>query len=140
MALVRSGALAGYEKQVRLLGGNPVELLAQAGLSPAQLRNPNTYISYRRMAELLEVTAVVCQEACFGLLLARQQNASILGDLNMTVFRQPTLADALETVSRYLYLHARGAHGKAYDRGAPPDPGNPSRQPRYRLECPTTAW
>lgn len=110
MSLVRSGALAGYEKQVRRLGGNPVELLAQVGLSAAQLRNPNTYISYSRMAELLEVTAGACDEACFGLLLARQQNSSILGDLNMTVFRQPTLADAVETVGQYLYLHARGAH------------------------------
>lgn len=110
MALVRSGALAGYEKQVRRLGGNPVALLAQAGLTPAQLRNPNTYISYSRMAELLELTAIDRSEACFGLLLARQQNSSILGDLNMTVFRQPTLAEAVHTVGQYLYLHARGAH------------------------------
>lgn len=117
MSLVRSGALAGYEKQVRQLGGNPMELLAQVGLSAAQLRNPNVYISYSRMAELLEVTAGACNEACFGLLLARQQNASILGDLNMTVFRQPTLADALDTVGQYLYLHARGAHLHQDDRG-----------------------
>jgi len=110
MSLVRSGAVEGYGKEVLRLGGNPVQLLAQVGLSPAQLRNPNTYISYSKMTELLEVTALACDEPCFGLLLAQNQNSSILGDLNMTVFRQPTIADALDTVSRYLYLHARGAH------------------------------
>jgi AraC-like DNA-binding protein len=110
MSLVRSGALEGYERQVKRLGGNPVELLTQVGLSPVQLRNPNTYISYSKMTELLELTADSCEEPCFGLLLAQQQNSSILGDLNMSVFRQPTVADALGTVKRYLYLHARGAH------------------------------
>ncbi len=35
MSLVRSGAVGGYEKLVKRLGRNPVELMAQVGLSPA---------------------------------------------------------------------------------------------------------
>ena len=109
MSLVRSGALEGYEKQVKRLGGNPGHLLSQVGLSPALLRNPNTYISYSKMIELLEVSARACAEPCLGLLMSQQQTSAILGDLNMTVFRQPTVGDAMATVSRHLYLHARGA-------------------------------
>lgn len=110
MFLVRSGAIDGYEKLTRRLDRNPVELLAAVGLVSAQLRNPNNYISYSKMAELLEVTADVCDEPFFGLLLAQDQNSSILGDLTMSAFRQPTLQDAMENVSQFLYLHARGAH------------------------------
>ena len=45
MFLVRSGAISGYEKVAASFGLNPVELLESVGLSPAQLRNPNTYVS-----------------------------------------------------------------------------------------------
>lgn len=110
MFLVRSGALEGYEKLVRQLGKNPIDLLDAAGLTSAQLRNPNNYISYSRMAELLEITAGACDEAFFGLLLSQYQSSSILGDMTMSAFRQPTLQDTLENVGQYLYLHAKGAH------------------------------
>ncbi|TDG15356.1 AraC family transcriptional regulator [Seongchinamella unica] len=108
MFLVRSGALSGYEKLVKRLGGNPIELLAEVGLSSAQLRNPNTYISYSKMAELLQLSAGRLEEDCFGLLMSQYQNSSVLGDLNITVFQQPTVREAIDAVNRNLYLHARG--------------------------------
>lgn len=108
MFLVRSGAIGGYETLVKRLGGNPNVLLAEAGLSSAQLRNPNHYISYSKMAELLELSAREFREPCFGLLMSQYQNSSVLGDLNMTVFQQSTVRDAFDAASRNLYLHARG--------------------------------
>lgn len=110
MFLVRSGAIDGYEKLVKKLGGNPIALLNQVGLTSAQLRNPNNYISYSKMADVLEITAETCDEPYFGLLLAQHQNSSILGDMTISTFQQPTLREALENVGQYLYLHARGAH------------------------------
>lgn len=109
MFLVRSGAIDGYEKLVKRLGANPKALLAEAGLSSAQLRNPNNYISYSRMAELLELSSRQLGEDYFGLLMSQHQNSSVLGDLNMAVFRQPTVREAIEEANRNLYLHARGA-------------------------------
>jgi AraC-like DNA-binding protein len=110
MFLVRSGAISGYEKVAASFGLNPVDLLSRVGLTPAQLRNPNTYISYRAMINLMALTGEASGDPYFGFLLSRKQNSSILGDMIMSVFRQPTLAAALEAVSKYLYLHARGAH------------------------------
>ena len=40
MFLIRIGAIDGYERLVTDLGGNPVQLLAEVGFSPAQLRDP----------------------------------------------------------------------------------------------------
>ncbi len=110
MFLVRSGAISGYEKLATSFGLNPVELLSRAGLSPAQLRNPNTYISYRAMINLMELSGEASGDPYFGFLLSRRQNSSILGDMIVSVFRQPTLQHALDAVSQYLYLHARGAY------------------------------
>lgn len=110
MFLVRSGSIDGYEKLTRKLGGNPIELLDAVGLTSAQLRNPNNYISYSKMAELMEISADACDEVFFGLLQSQYQSTSILGDMTMSAFRQPTLQDALDNVGRYLYLHAKGAH------------------------------
>ena len=109
MFLIRIGAIDGYQRLVTDLGGNPVQLLAEVGFSPAQLRNPNTYVSYTRLAVLLELTAEACSEPMFGLLLARDQSSSVLGDIAMTILQQPTVREALESIDRYLYLHARGA-------------------------------
>lgn len=110
MSLVRSGAIEGYEKLTKLLGGNPVVLLAHVDLTPAQLHNSNNYISYRKMAELLEITSESCNAPLFGLLLAQRQTSSILGDMTMSAFQQPSLQIAIDNLRRYLYLHARGAH------------------------------
>ena len=117
MFLVRSGAIGGYEKLVKRLGGNPNALLATAGLSSVQLRNPNNYISYSKMAELLELSAREFDEPCFGLLMAQYQNSSVLGDLNMAAFQQATVGDAFDAASRNLYLHARGVRLRVETRG-----------------------
>lgn len=110
MFLVRSGAIEGYEKLVGDLGYNPIQLMAESGLSQSQFRNPNTYISYSRLAELLEITAAFCNEPLFGLLLARRQTSSVLGDLSVILSQQPTVRDALTSIDRNLYLHAGGVH------------------------------
>ena len=67
-----------------------VELLGEVGFSPAQLRNPNTYVSYSKLAELLEISAAACGEPMFGLMLSRDQTSTVLGDIAMTLFQQPT--------------------------------------------------
>lgn len=110
MFLVRSGAIEGYNRLVRALGQNPVRLLSAAGLGESLLRNPNTYLSYSKVAELLELTAVACKEPVFGLRLSRTQTSTVLGDIGMTISQQPTVRDALASINKYLYLHARGVH------------------------------
>ena len=117
MFLVRSGAIEGYQKLVSELGGNPVQLIKAAGLGPGQFRDSNTYISYSKMAELLEISATACEQALFGLLLAQRQTSNVLGDLPLLLSREDTVADSLASVNRYLYLHARGVQLQQRLRG-----------------------
>jgi len=99
------------------LGGNPVKLMREAGLGQPQFRNPNTYISYSKLAELLEITALACDCPLFGLLLARRQTSAVLGDLPLILSQRGTVGDALENIDQFLYLHARGAQLKQRYRG-----------------------
>lgn len=117
MFLVRSGAIDGYASLVTELGENPVRLLAAAGLSAASLRNPNTYMPYGKMAELLELTATACGEPLFGLRLAWTQTSTVLGDIGVSIAQQPTVGDAFASINKYLYLHARGVHVAQQPRG-----------------------
>jgi AraC-like DNA-binding protein len=110
MFLVRSGAIEGYNRLVSALGQNPIRLLSAAGLGESLLRNPNTYLSYSKLAELLELTAVACNEPLFGLRLARTQTSTVLGDIGVTISQQPTARDVFASINKYLYLHARGVH------------------------------
>ena len=107
--MVRSGAAVQFEEFVRELGYNPVTLIRDAGLFQAQFRDPNTYIAYGRLARLLENASQVCAQPLFGLMLAQRQSLSALGELPMLVARTETVADAIDKVNQYLYLHAAGA-------------------------------
>lgn len=117
MYLVRSGAVAQFEQLVLELGENPIEMIHQAGLRQAQFRDPNTYIAYPRLAELLEIAAQRCQHPLFGLMLAQRQTLHVLGDLPMLVSRAATVADALARVNDYLYLHASGVSLQLQSQG-----------------------
>lgn len=118
MYLVRSGAIAGFEKLLRHFGINAFELIQSAGLSSAQFRNPNHYISYRKMAELLERCSARCGAPFFGFMLAEMDNPSILGDLPMTISQEPTVGGALTQLNNYIYLVAGGVNitQKAQDK------------------------
>lgn len=109
MSLARIGSIEGFEQLVSSLGGNPLTLMSAVGLRQSQFRDPNTYVSYGRLARLLELAATRLNEPLFGLLLADRQSTGVLGDISLTLAQQPTLGDALKTIDRYLYLHARGA-------------------------------
>jgi AraC-like DNA-binding protein len=110
MYLVRSGAIAGFEKLAHSLGANPIQLIRDTGLSESQFRNPNSYISYIKMAELLERCASKCNRPLFGLLLSELDNSAVLGDLPITVAQESTVGKALIELDRYIYLFANGVH------------------------------
>lgn len=108
MFLVRSSAIEGFEALVAELGANPVKLLTQVGLTPSRLQDPNHFIGFKQLVELLELTSDACREPLFGLLLSRRHTSSILGDLAVYLFHQPTVSDAIRGINRHLYLHVRG--------------------------------
>ena len=117
MFLVRTGAIEGYEKLVSQLGQNPAQILRKAGFSPAQLHQPNTYVSYAKLATLLDSSAMLCNEPLFGLRLAAEQNLMVVGELALSVTRQPSIAAALAYYDAHAHLHARGVSLQQHARG-----------------------
>jgi len=117
MLLVRSGALDGYAAMTRAAGGNPVTLIDAVGLDESQFRDPNAYISYRKMALLLELTARACRLPLFGLQLASMQGTSVLGDLLLVLAQPRTVGEALERINQHLYLHANGVRVERHEQG-----------------------
>jgi AraC-like DNA-binding protein len=117
MFLLRSGAIEGYSTLVSQLGHNPINLLRDAGMVVAQLRQPNSYLSYEKTADLLDETARQCQEPLFGLRLASRQNLLAIGEVALSGSRQPTVGEALSFARQYLYLHASGLHLEQNKRG-----------------------
>ena len=115
MLMVRSGALDGYAALTRGLGGNPVALIDAAGLDESQFRDPNAYISYRKMALLLELTARACRQPLFGLHLAYRQGVSVLGDLMLVLSQPRTVEDVIGRINHHLYLHANGVRVERRD-------------------------
>lgn len=117
MFLLRSGSIEGYGSLVSQLGRNPVKLLSDAGLVVAQLRQPNSYLPYEKTADLLDQTALHCQEPLFGLRLASRQKLLALGEVALSGSRQATVGEALSFARQYLYLHASGLHLEQTRRG-----------------------
>lgn len=108
--LVRSGALEGYEQLVSDLGENPYLLLKCVGLSACQLQSTDTYLAYEKVAELLEMTAVMCECPLFGLQLSAYQNNLTLGDLGLITTQQATVGEAIEQTIEHIRLHANGVN------------------------------
>ena len=108
MHLSRSGGIEGYEAAVLRAGGNPQSLLEQVGLSGAQLRQPDTLISYEKMADLLDLTAAACNSPFFSLELAAGQGGLVIGELAITSGQQKSFEDSLHHINRYFHLHATG--------------------------------
>lgn len=117
MYRARMGGIDGLEQLVRELGENPNVLMAQLGLTPAHFRDPDQYIDYPRMAELLHVCSTACNEPRFGLLLGQRQRTEVLGFLPLLATRATSVGDALSAADRYLYLHASGARVTPVIRG-----------------------
>ncbi|WGL17636.1 helix-turn-helix domain-containing protein [Microbulbifer bruguierae] len=117
MFLIRSGAIEGYELLVTQYGQNPAVLLQKFGFSSAQLRDPNTYVSYSRLADLLDATALACGDPLFCLNLAADQSVLALGEIALSIRQQQTLADALTYSNQHISLHAYGVHVQQNPRG-----------------------
>ncbi len=105
---VRSGSLDGYTQLVVKKGGNPFVLLEKMGINHESLFNPDTMISYRRVADLLELTAKELNSPTFGFELGLEQGLSTLGLLGAHVAKQDSLASVFEVARKYTFMHAQG--------------------------------
>lgn len=107
MSVVRSAGLRGFRATVAELGGRAEDYARAAGLPVAALDVDDLLVSDRVLAAVLEVAAEGLGCPDLGLRVAARQDFGMLGPLALAIQNSPTVADALECTSRYLFVHAR---------------------------------
>lgn len=79
--IIRAGSLWGWRQLIGSLGHDPEPLLTEAGLTDADLDNPDRFVSRPAVMELLELSATRLGCPDLGLRLAAMQDVYILGAL-----------------------------------------------------------
>src|SRR6516165_9620327 len=106
--LVRSATLSGYVKVAQSVGLDPYRVVADHGLPPACLTDPELRIPMTSVARLLENSAARSGRPDFALMLAERRSLSNIGVLALLVREQPTTRKALEALAKYMHLHSDG--------------------------------
>lgn len=104
MALVSSYVLMGYDSLVKVLGGNPHQLLAAVDIPLSMSQRNDMSMSYVRYAELLEKTAQQLNQPYFGFLLSQQQTLDVLGVLPLVAAQYQTVGEAVEQTAKAIAM------------------------------------
>jgi AraC-like DNA-binding protein len=107
VSLVRSAGLQKFRQTVEGLGGDADAFARQAGLPGGALDADDLLVEDAALAAVLEIAASALRCPDLGLRVASAQELSMLGPLAVAIQHSPSVADALECTSRYLFVHAR---------------------------------
>jgi AraC-like DNA-binding protein len=106
-ATVRAGVLRNFTDLVASLGGDPPALLRQSRIEPAVLDDPNAFIPYAAIAELLERTSVELECPDFGMRLASVQDGTkVMGPLEVAMRNSPTLGEAFRYCTEHIEAYS----------------------------------
>ena len=106
--MVRASGLRGYVALMRELGCDPAPLLRRHRISRETLDDDEALIPMRAAARLLEASADAARCPDFGLRLSDLQDISVLGPVAIAIRNEPTVVSALDTASRYMFVHSPG--------------------------------
>ncbi len=105
-ALIQSTALLGYSELVRQLGHDPEAILKRFHIAPDLPGREDGALPLRKLIYLLQSSAEEFDCPDFGLRLAAQQGIEVLGPVGLIVRHCDNLGEAMEAISRYLYVHS----------------------------------
>ena len=105
-SVIRSAGLRGFRQVVAGLGGAPDSCARRAGLDPAALDEDDLLVRGVEVATALEIAATELDCPDLGLRISAYQDLSMLGLLSLAIANSPTVADAMDCTSRYLFVHA----------------------------------
>src|SRR4051794_16403041 len=104
-AMVRVQALRGYRQLVGEFGGDSGGLLRAAKMRSPAFDQPDSFISFDRVVQLLERSARELGCPDFGLRLAARQDIGILGPLAVAMRSSTTVGEAMLCASKYIYAY-----------------------------------
>ncbi|SPF07343.1 Virulence-regulating protein VirS [Streptomyces sp. MA5143a] len=107
VSLVRSAGLQQFRHCVEELGGDAEAYARRAGLPVEALDTDELLVEDQALALVLEHAAVDLDCPDLGMRVGEAQDFRMLGPLSVAIQHSPSVADALECTSRYLFVHAR---------------------------------
>ncbi len=106
--LIQATALLGYNELVQQLGYDPAQLLRQFHLAADLPGREDGALPLRTLIHLLQASAEEFACPDFGLRLAEHQGIEILGPVALIARYCDSVGEAIEAISRYLYVHSPG--------------------------------
>ncbi|MEU6591699.1 AraC family transcriptional regulator [Streptomyces sp. NPDC046881] len=104
---MRSAGLQKFRQTVEVLGGDAVAYARRAGLPVEALDTDELLVESSALAAVLEIAAADLDCPDLGLRVGEAQDFRMLGPLSVAMQHSPSVAEALECTSRYLFVHAR---------------------------------
>jgi AraC-like DNA-binding protein len=108
--MISLAAATGLIEAMEATGRNPDDILQPLGLDRGLFSNPHGFISSVDFARVLDETARVTGDDCFGLHFGERFHPKDIDPLVYVVLNSPTVAVGLDNVARYLRLHNEAAH------------------------------
>jgi AraC-like DNA-binding protein len=106
MSVVRGTSLSNYPRLVAELGGDPVALLATAGIDLDAVGRHDVFVPLPRVVTALEAAADGTGTPDFGRRLAQMQGIEILGPVGVAARTAATVADALRIFENFLSAYS----------------------------------
>lgn len=116
--MVRASGVRGYRALMHALGSDADAMLRRYRIAAGALDDDDALLPLRSVVQLLEASATVTRCPDFGLRLAGIQDISVLGPVAIAMQNAPTVASALDTASRYLFVHSAGMALSVHPRSA----------------------
>ena len=117
-AVQRVGFLAAIPAMLRTMGAKAEEVIAQAGLEPDALANPDGFVSYKAAGQLLMLAAQATEFPSFGLELGKQVTLEALGVVGEYMRHAPTLRAALHSFAANNHRNTHGGIIYLLEEGA----------------------
>ncbi len=105
---MRAGTTTGVLEAVAAGGGRPERVLAAAGLTPADLADPDTMIPSERVLVLFDAAAAELGDDAFGLHIGEAYDFGAIGTVAYAVLNAPSVGTALANFERYGRTHWQG--------------------------------
>ncbi|MGW7339678.1 AraC family transcriptional regulator [Streptomyces sp. NPDC054808] len=105
---IRAAAIRGIDRLIDDLGGDGAGLLAEFGVSLADLASEDGLLPAVAAGRILRRATKKLNCPDFGLRLAAYQDLSMLGPLALAVGNCDTVGEGLDCASRFLYVHNQG--------------------------------
>lgn len=104
--MIRGASLRGFVGLVEELGGDAEQFLERFSIPPAALTSEAEVVPITSHDLMLDAVAHDLRCPDFGLRLAARQDLGILGRLALAIETSSTAGEAVECVSRFLFVHS----------------------------------